>query len=344
MSRSEVRRRAFTLIELLVVIAIIAILIALLLPAVQQAREAARRSQCRGNLKQIGLALHNYHDQNKVFPPSRLLMGQVGWSYGGGAGTTPKNPLRFKNATGWTMLLPFLDQGPLYKRYDHNSAASWSWVYGYYAQSDVEGNPDPVNAAVVKTRLAILECPSDSNPFFYPNAGSQHYSISATNAGGARTNYDFNVHYLEYYYQGLTTPVYGYGTQQAMFGSNTSNSTAHAKDGTANVLYVTETVRNVWNGVPPAWGHGGHVQVGIAPDMPWNVGINRWGAPPAWPNNAGAFEYGRLVNWAAAGSLHRGGCHVLMGDGTVRFVNQTINDTTLTRLCRISDNQPVGNF
>lgn len=339
MSRFEVRRRAFTLIELLVVIAIIAILIALLLPAVQQAREAARRSQCRGNLKQVGLALHNYLDANKVFPPSRLNVGIVGWNYGG----SNKTPLRYTNASGWTMLLPYLDQGPLYKQYDHKQAASWSYVYGVYGPSDVEGNPN-VNAPVVKTRLPILECPSDSNPFFYPST-NQYYSISSTISGGARTNYDFNIQYLEYYYQGCSMNPYCWpASRQSMFASNSSTNLAHCKDGASNTAFVTETVRNVWNGVPPTWGHAGHVQVGIALDMDWNIGINKWGNPPAWPNNASAFQYGRLVNWAAAGSLHQGGCHIMMGDGAVRFVSQTINDVTVQRISRSSDNQSVGNF
>jgi prepilin-type N-terminal cleavage/methylation domain-containing protein len=92
------RRKAFTLIELLVVIAIIAVLIALLLPAVQQAREAARRTQCKNNLKQLGLALHNYHDTANTFPP-----GWIGKSSGNYSGF------------GWnSMLLPYVDQGPLY--------------------------------------------------------------------------------------------------------------------------------------------------------------------------------------------------------------------------------------
>lgn len=187
----------FTLIELLVVIAIIAILIALLLPAVQQAREAARRTQCRGNLKQIGLAIHNYHDSNKKFPPSRLNVGHIGWSYGA---TSPKQPQRFHNATGWTMLLPNLDQAPLYKKYDHNAAAGWSTYYGYYSAADIAGSPDPINASIVKTRLPIFECPSDVNPYFYEGIGNGAYSISATQTGGARTNYDFSVHYQDYYY------------------------------------------------------------------------------------------------------------------------------------------------
>ena len=96
--------RGFTLIELLVVIAIIAILIALLLPAVQQAREAARRTQCRNNLKQMGIALHNYHDNFNIFPPGGLQAS----TDGGGASFL-------------AMLLPFMDQGPAYNRMDFNT-------------------------------------------------------------------------------------------------------------------------------------------------------------------------------------------------------------------------------
>jgi len=117
-------RRAFTLIELLVVIAIIAVLIALLLPAVQQAREAARRSQCKNNLKQIGLAIHNYHDSFNTIPPGYIDIGGSGW--------------------GWTaMILPQLEQAPLYNRINFNA----SWV------------ADATNPLSI---LPALRCPSDT--------------------------------------------------------------------------------------------------------------------------------------------------------------------------------------
>ncbi len=126
-------RRGFTLIELLVVIAIIAVLIALLLPAVQQAREAARRSQCINNLKQIGLALHNYHDTHNVFPP--------GWIGVQGGGPNMEGPSGFS----WhAHLLPNLDQAPLYNRINFNVSCV-----------------DPLNATARQSVLAVFRCPSD---------------------------------------------------------------------------------------------------------------------------------------------------------------------------------------
>jgi prepilin-type N-terminal cleavage/methylation domain-containing protein len=337
-------RRAFTLIELLVVIAIIAVLIALLLPAVQQAREAARRTQCRNNLKQIGLAIHNYFDTHKVLPPSRLSVGFVGWSYGN---PTPKTPVRYQNATGWLMLLPYLDQATLYNKYNFDSAASWSYVYpGCYTSGDVLGNPNS-NAPVTRTKLTALLCPSDPNDIFYPSM-NQYYSISATIAGGARTNYDFNVWYGEYYYQGYAHSRLA-TTERPIFGSNSSTKFDDIKDGTSNTAMVTETIRNVWNGVPPAWGHAGHVQVGIAMDCPWSLGINNWGGGAGdakWPSGSSGFvpEPGRLVNWASPGSVHVGGVHILLGDGAVKFVSENLDVNTMLALHRMRDNKQIGNF
>lgn len=329
---AALRRFGFTLIELLVVIAIIAVLVALLLPAVQQAREAARRSQCKNNLHNIGLALHNYMETNKVFPPSRIAMGQVGWG-----GPAQGGPPFFLNATGWTMLLPYLDQSPLYNQYNFNSAASWSTVYGAYTVSQMMGSAD-LNAPVTRTKLQILLCPSDPNAFYYPSM-NKYYSISGTNPGGMRTNYDFNVWYGEYYYQGYALsnlPV----TSRATFAANSSSKVEDIKDGSSNTLIVTETIRNVYNGQPPAWGHGGHVQVGITLDCPWTPGINLF----VYPGYPTTFQPGRLGNWASAGSLHVGGCQALLGDGSVRFLSQNTNNQTLLNLHHMQDGQVVGEF
>jgi prepilin-type N-terminal cleavage/methylation domain-containing protein len=331
------RRRAFTLIELLVVIAIIAILIALLLPAVQQAREAARRTECRNNLHQIGLALHNYHDAFGQLPPARIAVGFVGW---GGPNSAPQyGPSMYLNATGWTMLLPYLDQAPLYNKYDMNQAASWSYVYGAYTYPQhMQGNPN-VNAPVVKTIIKALLCPSDPNDKFY-NSTNQYYSISDTITGGARTNYDFNNWYGEYYYQGYANAFLP-TTSRATFATNSYTKIEDIKDGSSNTVVVSETIRNVWNGVPPAWGHAGHVQAGI--DLS-RYPINTWQYGPNDPAYAHTREVGRLAEWGTAGSLHVGGAQFLLGDGSVRFISENVDSFTRGRLHYYRDNQPVGEF
>ncbi len=120
------KHRGFTLIELLVVIAIIAVLVSLLLPAVQQAREAARKTQCRNNLKQLGLAIHSYHDSHLVLPGTEV----------GGTGTLSK-------ASAFLAILPYIDQSPMYNLYNFSL-----------------GNSDPANQPVVSQRLPAFLCPS----------------------------------------------------------------------------------------------------------------------------------------------------------------------------------------
>jgi prepilin-type N-terminal cleavage/methylation domain-containing protein len=142
-------RQAFTLIELLVVIAIIAILIALLLPAVQQAREAARRSQCKNNLKQLGLALHNYHDVFRIFPQGNFPSVQnVG---GGRFGLSNVSP--YYGFSVQTMLLPYMDQSPLYNQINFNLIALDN------STPAVPGGK--TNSALRSTKIPGLLCPSD---------------------------------------------------------------------------------------------------------------------------------------------------------------------------------------
>ena len=324
-------RAGFSLIELMVAIAIIGLLMSLLLPAVQQAREAARRAQCKNNLHQVGLALHSYESTHKVLPPSRIAVGFVGW--GGPAQGGPKGYL---NATGWTMLLPYLDQGPLYDRYDSKQAASWSYNYGAYSLAQMIGDPN-VNEPVVKTKLPVLLCPSDPGDYFYTQL-NQYYSISATKSGGMRTNYDFNVWYGEFRFQGYPIP----DNERAMFGSDSSTAVADAKDGASNTAMVTETLRTVSNGQCPAWGHAAHVEIGIALDQTYLPHlINNWADPVLGPASG---RPGTLGNWASAGSDHPGGCHVLLADGSVRFVSEYTDTAMLLRLHRMRDGEPLGEF
>ena len=322
------RQRGFTIIELLVVVSVIAVLAALLLPAVQQVRETSRRTTCRNNLHQVGIALHAYHNQFSVFPPARIAPGMVrlgGPSQGGGA--------FFLNASGWTSLLPFLDQGPMFNAYDPNQAASWAITTagGAYTLAKMKGDPN-VNAAVVKTPLSVLICPSDPGPQFWP-IPSPLYSISSTEAGGAKTSYDFSV------MNGETTWANSYNSQsmtrRPLFGSNTSTRSALIRDGASNTVAMCEQTFDRYNGVTGAWGYSCTLNVGI--DLSW-MAINRW------DYNGCCAQFGRLGQATTAGSVHIGGCHVLLADGSVRFLNQDTAASVRSFLFYIADGQLLGDF
>lgn len=199
------RSAGFTLIELLVVIAIIAILIALLLPAVQQAREAARRSACKNNLKQLGLALHNYHDSHSVFPPGGVI--------GSGSGATARNGL------GWqTMILPQLEQSNIYTRFNFN----------------ISYNQTP-NVEQSRTPLPVFLCPS-SDQLESPNeAGSSplHYWAVQGPLGAKLVGTG------DYAAEFQTQARGGFATQ-GMFYPNSRVRMAWITDGTSNSIAVGE--------------------------------------------------------------------------------------------------------
>jgi len=330
------RTRGFTLIELLVVIAIIAVLIALLLPAVQQAREAARRTQCKNNLKQIGLAMHNYHDAFSLFPASSYNLG-----IGGPAQYWTPLPPTYKNTNGMVMLLPYLDQQPLYNRYDQNQAGSWSYVYGAYTQAQQAGNANN-NAPVTLTKLTVLLCPSDKGENKYP-AMNKYYSISDTVAGGFKTSYDFSSHYTDYYY-GHYCPVNVPKQQRPMFWADSDTEIASCSDGTSNTAMFWEQCLDKWNGVTGAWGYRCHVNIGI--DGAWYGGINRWdyyrGIYPGYPPEGPQGVPGRQGQWATPGSMHTGGCHLLLADGSVHFLSENIDQVTLNQLSWMADGKRMS--
>lgn len=318
--------RGFTLIELLVVIAIIAILIALLLPAVQQAREAARRSQCKNNLKQIGLALHNYENTHTVFPPGGIGYGWCSVS------TTYPGTTSIKNLNGLSLLLSYLDQGAIAQRINSNSAMQGLTTgcccsYAGNTEGTLAGNPAD-NGQWVEQIIPAFMCPSDNgNPYIgtggcYGPAGGRR---------GAKTCYD------------LITSRGALGacnrwskiavTSRTMFGENSNCRIRDVIDGTTNTFMVGETTLEVQNGEAGAWAYRGWVMTGADPS---GVGINRWYVP-----TGGAPQAGNLASWGQVGSLHTGGCHFAMGDGSVRFVSQSTNLTLLGQLATMADGNPV---
>ena len=297
------RRRAFTLIELLVVIAIIAVLVALLLPAVQQAREAARRSQCKNNLKQIGLALFNYHDVANMFPPNGI------WSF-----TLTGTP-QPRNFTWITMMLPFLDQAPLYN--------SINFSIPFYGQNNSSGTP--LAASVLSTLL----CPTEGA---YNNKLAQGFAY--TTYGGSE-GYDW-------WYR--TDPLAG------VFTINTNVGIRDVKDGTSSTIAVGEVGSYAWQNGPIQTGGTGiarNATTGVfrpsllaiqneqGSIMEAYQELNPDGTAPAgawWVKAQGPYgwhptyiaAWGMNAEWPGPGSSHVGGAQFLMCDGSVRFISKNI--------------------
>jgi len=362
------RRTAFTLIELLVVIAIIAVLIALLLPAVQQAREAARRAQCKNNLKQLGLALHNYHDiTTNTFPSGYIGATLSGTGFSG---------------WGWTtMILPQLDQANLYNKFTALTTTP-NFSSGLLSLSTT-----PATTGTIETPLTALRCPTDvGDAVMLGNFdGALGFGISTISYG--RSNYvgvcgtDPNwlnatsayaptvipTSFATDGFASSASPVAGfaigamsyYATATAInqqtvnavfveayggtFGNGSARGLRDMTDGSSNVIMVAERYSPLptsatgnldlvgdasWVGAEDATYHGQPMVLGEATN-PINYNFN---AASNRPQTTGF------------GSLHAGGGHFLLGDGSVRFLNQNMNVNTLRQLSRVNDGAIAGAF
>jgi prepilin-type N-terminal cleavage/methylation domain-containing protein len=252
------RRGGFTLIELLVVIAILAVLTALLLPAVQRVREAANRTKCANNLKQIALAVHNYEAVYHRLPPA-------GRGYGWCRFPEDYGDKVIYNSNGLVLLLPYLEQEALYHGYDPTQCASncMEGNTGCCAPVRSEGLPgvtlagdavDSGNAAVEATRLAVFRCPSDPGNPLLPNGF--YYSIKdGAPYYGVKTNYDFCV---SSDYSCNAWRREGPQTRR-MFGENSSTRLTDVTDGTSQTIMLAEATLEVYNGRCTPWGYRGWV-------------------------------------------------------------------------------------
>jgi prepilin-type N-terminal cleavage/methylation domain-containing protein len=338
--RSRKKKEGFTLIELLVVIAIIAVLIALLLPAVQQAREAARRTQCKNNLKQLGLAMHNYHDIAKMFPINSLQWG------------SPNNSPEWtgtQHGSQIVQLLPYFDQAAMYNSINFNNVNAESTI--------VNGQP------IYTIALAMLLCPSSTAPDkrggdnraksnYAPSSGAQIYPVNPNTpcpgiyppygslidptyaaSGGTNANGYF----------GDTPPWAGHGNSMTMteISGMFARGTAAARfrdatDGVSNTILMGEVRPDCSDHINNGWFHNNALWCGTAPPINFPTCPNSPVRPDGCQSSA---------TWNTSQgfkSEHPGGAHFLLTDGSVQFLSDNLDYATYQRLGDRRDNRTVS--
>ena len=340
----NMRRRGFTWVEAIVAMAIIAVLAALFLPAVQEAREAARRTQCKNNLKQLGLALHNYHDVFKTFPPGYVIDTDgvyLGWGWG-------------------VQLLPYLDCSPRFNK-----------ISVYFG----EGLPSLTDLPDLTSQDHVFMCPSD--------AGSplvSHAFVSTSRVIGGvvtpgtfdwmghigRSTYFGNAGYLQADAGGIehdenggppsiepyvnlaslgnsgtsASPGHRYCDQQnfqGLFGQNSGVTIYDIKDGTSNVFIVGERYTPA-NSSAGAVGHGTWVGV---PDCSTAAGLAMALGDTSIRINSGSGSHAQTTGF---GSQHTGGSHFLLADGSVRFLSEKIGIGLYRDLSTVNDGRETSDF
>jgi prepilin-type N-terminal cleavage/methylation domain-containing protein len=335
-SRSR-RAPGFTLIELLVVIAIIAILIGLLVPAVQKVREAAARTQCFNNLKQIGLAIHNYHDTYHTFPSGHVEQCPAGTKPGTESGCT--------YFSSWAIaILPFIEQGNLYATY--KDFPTPNYMPGF-----------PQNKAFSQQYVAIYTCPSDTrtNRLLAPetlapngagNNGTFLYMTSSykgmSGIGDYRTTQTFGGYWDE-----VQTAMRAHPNGRGVFHGDgysglAPERMANLTDGTSNTIFVGERHTFTHTSRGPFWADSFNLYTlgAVYPPVVANMALTLIPDYDACQAkiNSNYCKYG----W---GSLHTGGnISFLFGDGSVRGIPQSINLTVFGALATISGGEVIPDF
>jgi prepilin-type N-terminal cleavage/methylation domain-containing protein/prepilin-type processing-associated H-X9-DG protein len=310
-------RPAFTLIELLVVIAIIAVLIGLLLPAVQKVREAAARAKCANNLKQLGLAFHNFHDANNALPEGDPKFGS--------------------NGTWQVLTLPYIEQDAMFRGYVNFGT-------GPKAYGD---SPNVEN--VTSQRLAILTCPSDEpNAPIHKTINGADYGITSHNYAA---NYGNTTRTRSSPYPGSGGVVFGGAPFNSGYNGTITVKLTDIPDGTSNTLLAAEVLqgKNSADGSITDlrgfswWGPGGGFTTYYAPNSP-SPDVLQFAS---YCNNQPALDLPCVVGTAyifSARSRHTGGVNTVMADGSVRFISDNIDINTWRALGTTRGGEVLGQF
>lgn len=334
-------RSAFTLIELLVVIAIIAILVALLLPAVQQAREAARRTQCKNNLKQIGLAIHNYHDVYGQFPLTIF-------------NTDPAQGLTWSDGTKGSHLvriLPYIEQANIFQALNFSTAVPWGTDGNASTNTNFEMQREsyPGGRRIKDIVLPAFICPSDASAKQGGWSAKTNYVMSMGNQRmdtapwqGCTTYQDHIMNTNSHWGHGNTeNPAWVSGIISRL---NWAANIAQITDGTSNVILAGEIRPNCGDHTNNGWFHFNATWV--ATTAPINFPINCYNeAPVATPANPPGCN--APDNWTTSQgfkSRHTGGAQFVLCDGAVKFISENIDYRTYQRLGDRRDAQVIGEY
>jgi prepilin-type processing-associated H-X9-DG protein len=324
------------LIELLVVIAIIGVLVALLLPAVQAAREAARRTQCVNNMKQIGIALHNYHSTLNVLPPAKIYGLGGSKPNGNPSGNTAPAAGLVLNTTAFAMLLSQLEQTALNHAYNYGMPSSNATLAPNTTVMGFAQGGQAVNSTVVQTLIATMACPSDipavvvNDPTGSTGGGGQFCRLQAR-----RSNY---VVCVGRYDETLT--VSGRPKDRGVFANDSSIRMEDIRDGSANTAMVGESRQiHVNEAYGPYWGAGSWASThGVA----YPTTNNKYQS--YLPNAATSLVPNpqKLPDQWVMSSFHSGGINMLFGDGSVRFVKNSINPAVWYGIMTINNREVIG--